>query len=195
MKTKKAPIRLGSSKQLADQKAKEAEAAGTEVANAAKAELRDMAVEMPHGQGKRFLQVVTNLRRIKAQKKALGKEERGERAALKEMKVQLKEFDHVFKLAEMETEDMVSFESGVALLKEQFGLKLSVHQEALKEEVLRRREAARDAMIDASGGDTGKEIGSGVYGAKTDPEIVNAPAAPKPPAKNETFRPISAAAH
>lgn len=192
MKTKKAPLRLGTSKALAEKTAEAADEAKAEVAAAANAEIRDMAVAMPHGQGKRLLEIVQNLRSIKAQKKALGKEERGERAALKEMKIQLREFDHVFKLSEMETVDMESFESGVAMLKEQLGLKLSVHQEALKEEVLRRREAARDAMIDASGGDSGKEIGSGRYGAAKDPEVVNGPRAPE---RNETFKPVSAAAH
>ena len=207
MKTRKAPSRLKTaprpetSDKIKDAQG-EADKAQDAVARAANNEIVSMAVGMPHGQAKKFLDVVGNLRKIKEEKKAIGKRERGERASLKEMKVNLKAFDHTFKLSEMEPEDVRSFEATVGLYKETMSMPLSEHQQVIKKELAAQREAARDAMIDASGGDTGKEIGSGSqYGVTTDDEEGNIPvektdmAAPKVPARNETFKAAAPVTH
>ena len=195
MKTRKAPSRLAAVKQNAVEIIKEE---NEKVAKEANKEIVTMAVGMPHGQAKRFLDIVKNLRQLKAEKKALAKKERGERAGLKEMKVDMKAFDHTFKLSEMEPEDVRSFEATVGLYKETMAMPLSEHQKIIKQELAAQREAARDAMIDASGGDAGKEIGSSTqYGAANDPEIVNGPrpAGAKVPERNETFKAAAPVTH
>lgn len=171
-------------KEKATAAAKAAKAAGDKV-------LTEIATNLPHGSGKRFLEITKEIDDIENQMSLLNKRKRGCRASLKEMKIDLRPYDHVRKLRKMEPEDMKSFEASVALYKDQLSMTLSVHQEVIKKELEGQREAARDAMLDASGGDTGKEIGSN---AGTDA------AAPRPPAaavpeRNDNFRPASTAAH
>lgn len=124
--------------------------------------LVEIASSLPHGAGKEFLIVTKELDDIETQQALLNKRKRGCRAKLKEMKIELRPYDHVRKLRKMLPEDMQSFEASIALYKDQLSMTLSVHQQVIKKEIVDRREAARDAMIDASGGDTGQEIGSSV---------------------------------
>lgn len=155
--------------------------------------LLDTAAAMPHGGGKRFLELTKELDTIEDQANLLGKRKRGVRAALKEMKVNLRPYDHVRKMRKMEVEDMRSFEADVALYKDQLDMPLSVHQQVLKKEIEGQREAARDAMIDA-GGDSGKEIGS-----TTAPDAPAGASAEKSaavvPARNEGIRLAATATH
>lgn len=173
--------------------AKAAEKAATGVIN-------EMAANMPHGQGKEFLELTQGLDQDDEEISLINKRKRGRRARLKQMKVDLGPYDHTRKLRKMEPEDMQSFEASTALYKDQLGMTLSPHQEVLKKQLQQQREAARDAMIDASGGtSTGKEIGSRQYGASTDPEIVNT-GNKAVPEKNDNFNagpipPVSALAH
>lgn len=185
-------------KKASGRKAKSPAAKAAE--KAATAVINDIAAAMPHGKGKEFLEVTKEIDQIEDKMAMLGKQKRGCRARLKELKVDLEPYDHVRKLRKKEPEDMQSFEASVALYKEQLGMPLSGHQQVLKKQLEAQREAARDAMIDANGGtSTGKEIGSRQYGASTDPEIVNN-GAKAVPEKNDNFSagpipPVSALAH
>ena len=121
----------------------------------------------------------------------LNKQKRGVRASLKEMKIELRPYDHVRKLRKMEPEDMKSFEASVALYKDQMSMTLSVHQQVIKKELEGQREAARDAMIDAGGGDAGKEIGSNAKKNGESVEKTEAAEAPAVPERNDNFRAAS----
>lgn len=184
-------------KEKAAPKAKKGAIEATEAQKAAKAAadkaLADTAMNMPHGSGKRFLELTKELDGIESRIGAENTKKRGVRAALKEMKVELRPYDQVRKLRKMEPEDMKSFEASVALYKDQLGMSLSVHQEVIKKELEGQREAAREAMLDASGGDTGKEIGS-VTAPDAAPVAEDKPSAVVP-LKNESFRPVGTAAH
>jgi len=157
--------------------------------------LNTIAAELPHGSGKQFLVLTKELDDIEGQMATLNKRKRGVRASLKEMKIELRPYDHVRKLRKMEPEDMKSFEASVALYKDQLSMSLSVHQQVIKKELEGQREAARDAMMDASGGDTGKEIGSGVNGNGIAKKAEPAEGAGVPE-RNDNFRaPALATAH
>lgn len=172
----------------------EASAAQKEAKKIGDKALTEIAANMPHGSGKRFLELTKELDEIEGNIELQNKRKRGVRASLKEMKVELRPYDHVRKMRKMEPEDMKGFEASVALYKDQLGMELSVHQQVLKKELEGQREAARDAMIDAGGGDTGKEIGSGTApGASAQP--ADNDAAPVVPQRNDTIRLASTAAH
>lgn len=156
--------------------------------------LMDTAANMPHGSGKRFLELTKELDQIEGQAELLNKRKRGVRASLKEMKVELRPYDHVRKLRKMEPEDMRGFEASTALYKDQLGMTLSGHEKVIKQKLDDQREAARDAMIDASGGETGKEVGSSTQPGSTN-GAKDETVTPAVPTKNDNFRPVSAAAH
>jgi hypothetical protein len=159
--------------------------------------LVDMATNLPHGAGKQFLVLTKGLDEIEDKMELLNKQKRGIRASLKEMKVELRPYDHVRKLRKMEIEDVKSFEASVALYKDQLDMPLSVHQQVIKKELEGQREAARDAMIDAGGGDSGKEIGTSSQPAGNgQAATISASVAPPAPERNDNFRPpASVAAH
>lgn len=207
MRTKKAPSRLGKAKApkpematdgVATEARKNAKKAGDKA-------LMDIASKLPAGAGKEFLSVTQDIDRIEEQMAALNKQKRGCRAKLKEMKIELRPYDHVRKLRKMEPEDMQSFEASVALYKDQLSMKLSAHQELVKKELEVKRERARDMMVDASGGDTGKEVGSAAQ--ENAPEPADDTTAQDPsaaakmppflqrPEKNEEIVPVAATAH
>lgn len=143
-------------------------AADKEVAKTAKAEAKaagdkaviNMASNMVYGDAKSFLKIVKAQDAWEERKAAINKEGRGFRAQLKELKVNLRAYDDVRKLRKMEPEDMQSHEASMAMYKDQMGLKLSVHQEVIKSQLVAQREASHDAARDAGNLDAGKEVGS-----------------------------------
>lgn len=138
------------------------------IKKAADAIITNMASDMPGaGQAKSFLQITRDLDKIEADIAALNLAKRGKRAALKEMKIELRVYDHVRKLRKMEPEDAKSFKATQALYEEQLLMPLSDDQKAQLEIINKKREEARIAMAAANGGDTGKEVGSG---ANEEPE-------------------------
>ena len=122
----------------------------------------DIAEKLPAGQAKEFLTITKTIQELRAKKKVIATAERGERAKLKAMKVHLRCFDHVFKMLDWEKEDISSFEVHVALYKEQLGLELSEGQKNALTGLKAKHEATKKAVLEANGGDTGKEIGSTV---------------------------------
>lgn len=140
--------------------------------------LVDMAEKQPAGGGKTLLLITHALDKIEEQISALNLAKRGERAKLKEMKVELRVYDHVRKLRKMDPEDARSFKATEALYTEQLGMELSPEQKKQIEEINERREAAKTALAAVHGDDTGKEVGSSTMPAseeETNAEVESTP--------------------
>lgn len=122
--------------------------------------LMNIAGNLPHGQGKTFLTVNFAIDKLEEQKSAINLALRGEYAKLKEMKIEIGALKDVRKVRKMAPEDAKALMATRALYSDMFGMALSPDQKKMIEDINEKREAARVALADAHGGDTGKEVGS-----------------------------------
>lgn len=157
----------------------------------------DIAMSLPAGNAKAFVQTDKELTLIEEKIADLNKAKRGCRGKLKELKVELSAYDRVRKLRKMAPEDRTSHEASVALYKEQLGMGLSQYEKVLKKQLENQQEALADSIADLTGGNSGKEVGSG-KGETPEAEAEEAPAGV--PERNQslsaggTTRPALAAA-
>lgn len=122
--------------------------------------LVSMANELPAGQAKSLIQVTHAIDKLEEQRKTINLAIKGQRAILKEMKIDLEPYDHVRKLRKKDPEDVKYFKATVAMYENQLQMELSPSQKEDLEAINKKREEARLAMAEVNGGDTGKEMGS-----------------------------------
>ena len=135
-----------------------------------------LAKELPGGVASGFLKA-HKLMQVELEKRAaINASIRGIRAQFKEMHVNLSAYDHMRKLANMEPEDMRSFEASVALYKQATGMTLSVYQEALVKQVEAEKEAVHDSIRALAGNNSGKEVGSNSYDQGEGESVDDSPA-------------------
>jgi len=149
--------------------------------------LVDMASNMPgHNASKNFIDLNMKLDKIELEAEKLNLAKRGVRGELRKIKVDLSALDRVRKLRKMEPEDVVAKKATEALYEEQLSMPLSDKQKAILADLNKKREDNRKAILAASGGHTGKELGTSssriperadVYEEDNDKPI-NAPALP-----------------
>jgi hypothetical protein len=112
------------------------------------------------GASKSFLNSNLRLDKLETQKDVINKAIRGERATLRQMKVDLRCLDRVRKLRKMEPEDVRALKATEALYEEQLNMELSPEQKKVVDDLNKQREENKKAMLNANGGDTGKEVGT-----------------------------------
>jgi hypothetical protein len=123
----------------------------------------DIALQQPGANAsKTFLSLNADLDKLDAEAAKHRLARRGVRGRLREMKVDLSSLDRVRKLKNMEPEDVIAKKATEALYEQQLGLNLSDDQKHLLGKLNEKQEADRQALIKASGGNTGKEVGSAV---------------------------------
>ena len=170
--------------------------AANDIKRAADKIVLKMGAALPAGEAKTLIQVTQNLDKLDAQTKAINLAKRGERAKLKEMKIPMKEYDHVRKLRAMEPEDVRSFKANTTLLEQQLMMDLSPEQKEIVKGINEKREAARNAMASITGAGEGKEVGSKSAAAPANDLTEQSSAIPE---RNDSvggkYRPVSAAAH
>lgn len=140
--------------------------------------LTEIAIDRPGaGAAKRFLDCIAKLDKLKEEQKILNTVKRGINGILRgELKVNLKVLGIVLMLRDMEPEDAESFESLIALYKQQIKLTLTEDQKKIIGKIDAKRAENKKAVLHGQGGDTGEEVGTGA-GAGADAGI---------PAKNES---------
>jgi hypothetical protein len=121
-----------------------------------------MAADMPGANAsKSFLDLNGQLDKIELEAAKLNLAKRGVRGELRKMKVDLSALDRVRKLRKMEPEDVVAKKATEALYEEQLSMPLSDEQKAILKALNAKREENKKAILAASGGHTGKEVGTG----------------------------------
>ena len=121
-----------------------------------------MAADMPGANAsKSFLDLNGQLDKIELEAAKLNLAKRGVRGELRKMKVDLSALDRVRKLRKMEPEDVVAKKATEALYEEQLSMPLSDEQKAFLKALNAKREENKKAILAASGGNTGKEVGTG----------------------------------
>lgn len=121
----------------------------------------DLTKNSPAGSSKTLMNVVKNMLKLEAERKAINLAMKDQRNIVKQQKVDLRVFDQVFKLFKMDPIDRKNYELQHAYVKEQLDMELMSEDEKLMSEAKKDREQAREATLKATGGDTGTEIGSG----------------------------------
>jgi hypothetical protein len=123
-----------------------------------------MAQDMPSGQPKEFLTITNTLLKLDEQAKVIATAKKSQRAKLKAMKIHLRCYDPIYSMLKNKwTEaDIEMFDANQAIYREQLGLALAGHQKAAVEQLKAKHAATKKAVLEANGGETGKEIGSGV---------------------------------
>lgn len=123
--------------------------------------LLDMAAKMPAGPGKKFINDNIILDNLHAEKLKIARAIGAKRKEMRGDKIDLACLDRVRKLREMEPEDVAAKKATEALYEQQLGLALSSDQKGVLSNLSKKREEDKASIIRASGGDTGKEVGSG----------------------------------
>lgn len=126
--------------------------------------LMELAAKMPAGPGKKFIKDNMILDELHAEKLKIARAIGAKRKEMRGDKIDLACLDRVRKLREMEPDDVAAKKATEALYEQQLGLPLSGGQENLLSELSKKREADKASIVQASGGDTGKEVGSGSTG-------------------------------
>lgn len=124
-------------------------------------EVMVIAAELPAGQGNSFLKMHVEHGKAEIAIAAAQKWRRTVRASMKGIKIDMDAYNRVNKLAKMDPNDVKAKKTTEALYERTLGLETSPEQNALIDDINKKREDARVAMAQVNGGDTGKEIGSG----------------------------------
>jgi hypothetical protein len=125
--------------------------------------LSTMAADAPGaGQSKKFLSLHDLITKKKAARDIISNEIKALRAEMRGMKIDLSCYDRVVKLLNMEPSDVKAKKATEALYEKQLGGDLSDDQLSLLDDIQAKREENKKAILETSGGDTGKEIGTGI---------------------------------
>ena len=139
------------------QKAKKVNAAAKKLAEKT---VIEMAADMPAAKGNAFITEFNNYVKAVGQCRAAAKLKGSVRSKLKSFKVDMKAFDRVFKLYEMDEGDVAALKATEALYEQQVGMKLSPEQKAIVGAIETKRENNRAAMATVTGNEIGKSVGS-----------------------------------
>lgn len=120
-----------------------------------------MAQALPgHNSAKSFLSHNFTLDKLDMEAERVNLARRGVRGELRKMRVDLGCLDRVRKLRKMEPEDVVAKKATEALYEEQLSMPLSDEQKQIVKDLNQQREENKKSMLKASGGETGKEVGT-----------------------------------
>ena len=125
----------------------------------------EIAANMPAGDGNAFIATFNKYVKAVAGRRAAAKLVSNVRSEFKSFKVDMRAFDRVFKLFEMDAQDAAALKATEALYEKQIGLKLSPEQEAILTNIQVERENSRAAMSELNGGTAGKEVGTDTVGS------------------------------
>jgi hypothetical protein len=134
----------------------------TEVPN----DVMDSLMAIPTQGAQEFIAIWEEDNQIEVEQAALNARKRNKNARLKTLKILVPVYSHVRKLSKMEKHDRQAWYAATSMLKVQLDTNLQLdlgltgaEKEAM-DQLVAKREAARDAMLAAGGGDSGKEVGS-----------------------------------
>lgn len=135
--------------------------------------ITNMAADQPGaGASKRFLEAVGKLDKLEAEMAVLATAKRGIRGMLRgELKVDLSCLDRVRKLRKMEPEDALAKKTTEDLYEQQLDMDLTATQKKRLGNLSKNRDENKAAMVQAQGGETGSEVGSGSHIGSGVPEV------------------------
>lgn len=132
-----------------------------------------IAAALPGGQGNQFVQLHAEHQEAVKAMAAAGKWKRNVRAKMRTIKIDMACYDRVDKLSQMDPSDVLAKKATEALYEENLSLPLSEDQKKLISDIHVKRENARAAMSELNGGETGKEVGTGMIGHNSDADAEN----------------------
>lgn len=147
----------------------------------------EIASNLPAGEGNAFIKTFAEYGKAVEVRRVAAKNVSNVRAKLKAMKVDMSCFDRVFKLSEMDAQDVAAKKATEALYENQLSMELSDDQKVIVENINKNRDAAR-ATDQGQATNTGKEVGSATNASvQADASL---PAANE--ALGKSFRPLPA---
>lgn len=123
----------------------------------------DMATNMSAGQASEFVKRNMTLDKLDEQQEILNAAKRAEWAGLKTIKVNCEALRLVRRWRKKESADLQSLKAELALYQQSLDMYLTDEEKKVITDINVRRENSHAAMADM-GGETGKEIGSGMVG-------------------------------
>lgn len=129
-----------------------------------------MTVDMPAGGLKTLRDCVEAVFILKEKVKELNATKRGIMSHVKGMGFLQRDFNDFLRYVELDPNDRMAKDTAMAIMKKQMELPISEYELDLIDSIQKQKDESRKIIMETTGGDTGKEVGSSTSEPTPEPE-------------------------